>query len=321
MQLRAALLGLAVIAWAPSALADDAADLATARVLGVDGVLLADAGKCREAIEKLTRAEALHHAPTTAGRLGECEIEVGKLVSGTERLNRVVREPLGANPPPVFLAAVARAQKVLDAALPRVATLRIALSAPPRVKVAIAIDGEPAPGAIVDSIRQIDPGTHRVEVTAPGYLPATGEATLKEGQTSSIALELEPDPRAAVPSEVRPVAAVEPVAAPSGPSAAPFVAFGVGALGLGVGIASAITVAHKSSVLDDACGANKVCPESRQSDIREAKMWATTSTVAFGVAGVGIVTGVVLLLTSHGAPARGVRPSVGVGTVSLHGAF
>src|SRR6185369_16034100 len=52
----------------------------------------ADAGKCPEAIEKLTRAEALHHAPTILGRLGECQVNVVEVVTSTENLNTVVRE-------------------------------------------------------------------------------------------------------------------------------------------------------------------------------------------------------------------------------------
>src|SRR5882757_4229211 len=68
--------------------ADDAAEnVAAARTLGIQGVQLADAGKCPEAIEKLQRAETLHHAPTILDRLGECQVSVGELVEGTENLN------------------------------------------------------------------------------------------------------------------------------------------------------------------------------------------------------------------------------------------
>src|SRR3954468_21524420 len=88
---------------ASSSRADDSAEnTAAARTLGVEGVQLADAGKCPEAIEKLTRAEALHHAPTILGRLGECQVAVGQLGVGTENLNSVVREPLATNAPQVY---------------------------------------------------------------------------------------------------------------------------------------------------------------------------------------------------------------------------
>src|SRR3954469_3008571 len=79
-----------------------AADMAAARALGTDGIKLANRGKCAEAIEKLDRAEKLYHAPTTLERLGECHVEIGKLVLGTEELRRVVREQLATDAPKAF---------------------------------------------------------------------------------------------------------------------------------------------------------------------------------------------------------------------------
>src|SRR5262245_6191965 len=50
----------------------DAAVTAAARALAVDGVKLAQADRCGEAIDKLQRAEQLHHSPIVLSRLGEC---------------------------------------------------------------------------------------------------------------------------------------------------------------------------------------------------------------------------------------------------------
>src|ERR1041384_6327106 len=77
-----------------------AADIAAARSLAVEGVKLAQAGKCDEAVDKLERAEKLHHAPIVLASLGECKGGQGKLVQGTEMLRRVVREPLPDHPSP-----------------------------------------------------------------------------------------------------------------------------------------------------------------------------------------------------------------------------
>jgi hypothetical protein len=123
--------------------AEDAPEnIAAARTLGIQGVQLADAGKCPEAIEKLQRAESLHHAPTILGRLGECQVNVGELVEGTENLNAVVREPLSATAPKVFHDAQDRAQKVLTAAMPKIAHLVIRI-APADVKASVAVGGKP----------------------------------------------------------------------------------------------------------------------------------------------------------------------------------
>ncbi len=320
-------LAAATLATSP-ARADDAANTATARALGIEGVTLADAGKCREAIEKLERAEKLHHAPTTATRLAECEIEIGRLVSGTERLQRVVREPLAADAHPAFVAAAARAQKDLAAALPRIATLRLSVKAPAGAKLTITIDDEPASDAILDSNRRTDPGPHKIAVTAHGCKPAATTALLEEGQTKSVVLELHVDP-AAPPEPV--AAAYEPVQpeARGGSKAPAMVAFGVGALGLGAGVLGAVTVSNKSHALESTCDASRVCPTASREDISSAKQWATISTVGFVTAGVGLVSGVVLLLaagapsSSERTPGNGmrVRPVVGLSSVGVDGSF
>jgi hypothetical protein len=315
---------ISVLLMAGAARADDAADTATARALGVDGVTLADAGKCGEAIEKLERAEKLHHAPTTATRLGECEIEAGKLVLGTERLQRVIREPLAANAHPAFVAAVARAQKALDKTLPRIATIRIAVNAPPGAKLAMTIDGEAVSEAAVGTERHIDPGTHTIQVRADGYLPASVRASLSEREKKNVSLELRPDPSWRASTDNGEAAVVTSGEAPSKVPA--IIAFGVGAVGLGIGIYGATVVAEKASVLSSRCDDNRVCSPELQSEISGAKTWATVSTAGFIGAGVGVATGLVLLLASGGSsstPKTGirVRPSVGLTSVGVDGAF
>jgi hypothetical protein len=317
-----------------TARADEAADTAAARMLGVDGVSLADSGDCQQAIEKLKRAEELHHAPTTAGRLGECEIGVGHLVQGTERLQRLLREPLAAGAPAPFVDAMTRARYVLDRALPRIATLRVSVKASPRARFAVTVDGEAMSSALLDNDRPTDPGKHAVEVTAPGFLAAKQDVTLGEGQTSSVAMELLPDPSAPVatpvppPPAVResPAAARPPVEAKpsSGPNVASIVAFSLGGLGLAAGIAGGVVVAVDSSDLSKSCP-SKTCPSSKQDEISAAKTWATVSTVGFAVAGAGLATGLVFLLTGHhsaDAPTEArIRPVVGPLYLGCEGAF
>src|SRR5688572_21340468 len=88
--------GLAILTTTQTAWAgdDDASSTAAARIIGTEGLRLAEAGNCKDAIEKLERAEKLHHAPTTLTKLGECQIQIGRIVAGLESLRRVVREPM-----------------------------------------------------------------------------------------------------------------------------------------------------------------------------------------------------------------------------------
>ncbi|HEU4406111.1 MAG TPA: hypothetical protein VFS43_12655 [Polyangiaceae bacterium] len=346
-------LALAAALGAPSASAQQApgsataAELATARSLGVEGVKLADAGNCGEAVTRLDRAERLHHAPTTLGRLGECHVQLGQIVLGTEMLQRVVREPLAANAPQAFVLAKARAQKVLEQALPKIAKLKISVKAPPEARPQVSIDNEPISSALLEVDRPTDPGTHHVEASAVGFKPASATVTLREGGSESVTITLEPDPNAPRP-DAPPVGptperpgvtsgsgpGVPPQGAVEAPKATPttrLVAYGL----LGIGAAGVITgsvlgalTLSKASDLEAQCP-NKQCytPEA-QDELQSATRLGTWSTVAFGVGGAGLVGGVVLLFTSSsssstssGSPGPAIRPRVGLGSVGLEGSF
>ncbi|HEY1535551.1 MAG TPA: hypothetical protein VGF76_16130 [Polyangiaceae bacterium] len=315
--------------------AEDAPEnVAAARTLGIEGVQLADAGKCPEAIEKLQRAESLHHAPTILDRLGECQVSVGELVEGTENLNAVVREPLAANAPKVFHDAQDRAQKVLASATPRIAHLVIRVT-PAEAKASVAVGGKAVPDALIGSERPTDPGTHEVTATAAGYKPASTTVTLAEGGHQDITLLLERDPNAVAvvpPTSTTPavqtgapVSPPEPAAAHSNTAA--YVLLGVGGAGLIVGGITGALAFGKASDCP-----NKVC--KTQSDLDSAKSMATVSTVTFGVGIVGVAVGTILLLTgnhqseappaqalSRPAPKLAVQPWFGLNSAGLMGSF
>jgi hypothetical protein len=313
--------------------ADDAENTAAARTLGIQGVQLADAGKCPEAIEKLQRAETLHHAPTILGRLGECQVAVGQLVAGTENLNSVVREPLAANAPQVYRDAQDRAKKVLATATPKIAHLTISV-VPPDANPTVTIGGKPIPSALIGAERPTDPGTLEVTATAPGYKAAGQSVTLAEGGHQEITLTLEKDPNAVAPlPPVTTPLVPAPAPAASPPEPAPkkshtlaYVALGVGGAGLLVGTVTGVLALGKASDCP-----NKVC--TNQSKLDDAKSMATISTVGFGVGVVGVALGTILLVTGHSqesAPAQttahyepklSLKPWFGVNTAGLMGSF
>jgi hypothetical protein len=303
-----------------SARADEAADTAAARALGGDGITLADAGDCTQAVEKLRRAEELHHAPSTAGRLGECEILTGRLVTGTERLQRLLREPLPPNAPAPFVDALTRARRVLDHALPRIGTMRISVKVPAGTKVQVTVDGERMPDALLDADRPVDPGHHTITATAVGFYSKSEEVTLSDSESTKVSLELLPDRTARIVPPAEPEAdrgktASSNEPASGGMSPASIVAFSVGSVGLAAGIAGGLVVALDSGDLSKNCTANKICPADKQSEINSAKTWATISTVGFGVAAAGLSTGLMVLLFGNhhesGRTEAKIRPVVG----------
>jgi hypothetical protein len=295
-----------------------AENVAAARSLGLQGIKLADAGDCKSAIEKLSRAEALYHAPSILGRLGECQVAVGQVVTGTENLNRVVREELSATAPKAFKDAQTRARGVLNAALPKIARLTVKVD-PMDAQPQVTVDGAVIPPALIGVERPTDPGAHEIVVTAPGYLEQRSNVTLAEGGSQEISLRLAKDPSAALPSKEPPpqppiVAAVPPASPPadkrSGGSNVPaYVALGVGGTGLLVGGITGFLALGKKSDLKGCVG--NACPTSQKDTLDSAKSMATISTVGFAVGFVGVGVGVVLLLTSnHSSSASLARPAL-----------
>ena len=332
---------------------DSATEIAAARTLAVDGLKLAQAGKCEEAIPKLERAEKLHHSAIVLSRLGECQVTEGKLVEGTEMLRKVLREPLPANPSPALSKAYERAQTVLDSAKPKIAGLTVSVTAPAGADLRLVVDGVAVANTLVDSELPADPGEHVVEASAPGYLKATARVTLGSADKKTVTLKLEVDPNAPAPTAInaRPEAnaaaatqvkatqaAAPPPVAPAPPHKSPsrapaYVSWGVGLAGVGVGTAFGVMAMKGKNDLD--CQ-NDNCPPSSAGAVDTAKRNGNISTIAFAVGGAGLVLGTVLYFSigsgsaqAHASspPARGFaglqrgRAMIGPGSVQLAADF
>lgn len=329
--MRPARAALAALLFAAAARADEPspADVNAARELGKEGIHLADQNKCDEAIDRFARAERLYHAPTILERLGECQVKVGKLVAGIESLQRVVHEPLPDKPPPQFVKARDKAQKLLAGVQGKVAKLKIHVRAPPKVEVAIKIDGEPVSSALVGADRPTDPGEHFVEATAPGYLKSSESVVLKEGGSGEVTLDMKVDPEAPPPKPPEEHAVVAP---PPPPPPAPhgggarvggIVVLGVGVAGLAVGgIFGAVAIGEKSD-LDKRCAVKDQCPPGTQGKIDSANTIGWVSTIGFIAGGACAVAGAAMILFGGGGAPRkaGVVPWIGPGSAGVSGTF
>ena len=360
----AALSALLALPVAPSiARADAPTDdqKAAARILGTDGVRAALAGDCRTAVDKLTRAEALVHAPTTALPLAKCEIQLGKLVAGTEILNRLVNEVLPSNAPEPWVDAKKQAQPLLDASAPRIGKLRVHVDRPAGAAgdVAVTIDGTAIPSVLLDNDRPTDPGAHHVTATAPGMTTAQTDVTLAEGQSQGVSLRLAPLPAGAPAVASAPAPAPAPASASasapasasasasasapalasapapesSSPNRAPaYVVLGIGAAGVVVGtIFGVIALGNKSSLNSDCPAGKNACPASEASTVSSLNSSLNThaaiSTIGLGVGVVGVALGGYLFFSassSSDAPKTGaidVHPWLGPGSAGLNGTF
>lgn len=324
-----------------------ATETAAARSLAVEGLKLAQANNCAEAVPKLERAEKLYHSTVVAIRLGECYVSVGRLVEGTELLRKSLREPQSTEPSPALAKALERAKSLVDSTKPRIAGLTVKVAAVQDMLV--KVDGVVVASAMVDTEIPTDPGEHNVEVTAPGFLRSATRLSLGEGERKSVTLTLTRDPNAVV-APVAPAPEASAKAATTTPSAAPeqtapttsspppapsapnhtaaYVAWGVGAAGLAAGGVLGFLTLQKHNDLKDQCPSG-VCPPEQQGDLDSAKKLGNLSTAAFAVGGAGVVLGTVLFFTvgssSSDRAARGperryagfVRPRVAVGPTQI----
>ena len=101
--------------------------------------------------------------------------------------------------------------------------------------------------------------------------------------------------------------------------------------GVVVGSIFGIMAISQTGSVKDQCSATGACPKDQASDLDSAKTSGTISTIGFVVGGVGIATGVVLLVLGGDAPANAslqanagpvtVTPFVGADQAGFVGSF
>jgi hypothetical protein len=333
------------IVGARPAFAQSDADRATARSLGVDGQGALDRKDYKTAEDHFRRADSLVHAPTLELGLARSLAGLGRFVEAQETYNRIVREGVPPTAPDAFKRALADAKKEVDAVGPKIGGVTIVVRGAngtdvPNVKV--ELDGAAVSTASLGVRRSVDPGSHTLQVSADGYKAAELHFDIPPGGSIDEPVTLEVDTTAAPAggTPVSPMPATPEPATTSGGHGArsvlPWVAFGVGAVGLGLGAVTGFMAMNEHSTLADECPAmqcdTKTNPKSGN-DLDTYHTLATLSTVGFIVGGVGVAAGVVLLLTqpkTESSPAANapaapqafrVVPVVGPGSIGLVGQF
>ena len=345
------LLGIGLLATREAAAQTDE-QRAAARALATDGAKAFNEGRWQEAVDMFTRAESLVHAPPHLLFLARAQERLGRLVRAREAYLKITKETLSAAAPQAFRDAQASAEQELRAIEPRIGSLTISVEgAEGASDLTVMVDGQPMPAALIGVPRPIDPGDHEVQAVAAGYRGQPAQVKLLDGERKAVALKLERDPNAAVaapagetapvaaaPGALAPVTTEPPPATSSSPNQGmrigSYVAFGVGAVGLGLGTYFLIDSRGKRSDADaknEQCEAQLRCsandPLAKEVDDLDdqARSALTLSIVGFAVGGVGIATGTVLFLAS--SPKEGaqagftVRPVIGLGAAGVAGTF
>ncbi len=296
------------------ALAQSDEDKAAARSLAKEGIDAYGNGKHAEALDLLSRAEAIFHAPPHVLYIARSQAALGKLVAARESYLKVMREDLPASAPKAFKDAQQQAKEEAAAIEPRIASLRINLEGAGGAKVSVKLDGQPVSAALIGVYRPTDPGKHTVTAYPPGRSPVEQSVELADGEKKEVKLALS---GAGAPGTGIPQSSVDdPDAGQGGPKTGPDKKTGgglntlmiVGIAGLGVGLGGVVVGAiftakfgSKSAAADSKFieyGCNQkpnvgpACTPARQAEIDGLDGDAATS----GTIGViGLAAGGVLL--------------------------
>src|SRR5262249_22060034 len=149
-------------------------------------------GRCDRAMSLWKLAEAKYHAPTILLRIARCQALMGKVVAAAATLEAIAADTLPADAPAPFLAARHDAIEELPGVRERIAELTVRTGASVAMTpLAIEIDGAPAESR--DRVFHLDPGTHRVRISASD---STWEHnfTLDDGERRTVNVALRTPP-------------------------------------------------------------------------------------------------------------------------------
>ena len=300
---------------------------AVAEQLFNEGRTLAAQGKWADACPKFEASLQRDPALGTRLNLATCDLHIGKLATAWG----LFREAAD-------LAKKANDMKRADYAIQQAASLEPRL---PKLVITVQVtspsgmvvqrDGAAVASAELGVALYVDPGTHEVTASAPGYQSVTTKIVAEEAKTATITLpEL-----VAKPEETKPAGGDKPVEKPisdDAPEPAPvsptrkYIAYGVGGGGIamvGVGLVFGAQAMSKNSKAKDLCGSDLDCSGDNfaegQQLIHDGRTRGTVATifVAAGLAAIG--AGVALYLTAPHASEQARQTAI-VPTIDRNGA-
>ena len=312
-------LAIGVMAFAPTAAAQQPADSKRAEVLFQEGKKLLDAGKTEFACAKLQESYGLDPAVGTLGLLAHCHEVAGKRALAWREYTRtaeLAQKAGQARREQVARDLAANLEKSMPSLRINVPSLVTDLS--------ISRSGELVPDTEWGKPIPVDPGTIEIRATAPGrkswsqtvQAPAGHEAIeVNVPELKSEKPDAEPAPAASSTSKgAEPAAKTEPKQPPAdeparqpaeaaGGSIVPgLLVTGVGVVGIGLGSVFGLRAMSKNSDSKNYCNASNECAPQGGTLRDDAKSAATISTIAFGLGAAGLGVGLVMLLGSGSSP-------------------
>ena len=192
------------------------ADRRAARDLYQAGSEAQKAGKFAEALDAFQRSFSVFEAPTTALRVAQCQAALGHLVEAEEDYRALGSAKIPEGSPEAFTQAQQAARVEMAQVTPRIPSVKIVTTPLPSQApgLTVTIDGQPMNVALVGASRPVNPGSHKIVASAPGFVPAEQMLTIQERETRDVALVL------------RRTAGAQPVATATNPAAGGYAPIG-----------------------------------------------------------------------------------------------
>jgi hypothetical protein len=255
------------------------ADREAARNLAGKGYEALEAGQYKRAIELFEQAEARFHAPPHWLYMARAQIKLGRLLEAKASLEHIADEKLAADAPAPFKEAQASARTELRDLEPKIPSLTVVIEgeAPPGARV--LVDDVPLKSEDLGHPVRRNPGPHLIKGEAPGF-PAVERTVVLEAGGGDAA-------RVSLPFIKRGSPYIVPAA----------VSFSLGAVGIGVGVTTAILSLNAK--------------ESAKNNLRIGEI------TGFAVGGAGIIAGIVLVAVRPKPSVATTPLNVGIGPGSL----
>lgn len=172
----------------PAHAQENPADIATARELFREGLVLSREERWEEARVKLEQSLSLKQTPLTYYTLAVAEKKSGHPVAALEHFKTFLAQPQNAKTEG-FVPGAEKAVAELERLVARV-TIEVSPASIPELDV--KIDGKLVPEVALGRPRLVDPGEHEVMARAPGYLPTGDTFSVEAQQSASVSLTLTP---------------------------------------------------------------------------------------------------------------------------------
>jgi hypothetical protein len=318
---------LVLAAWPSAARAQASPSAPLAEKLFIEGKDLMRAGdpaSLQQACDKLAASQRLDPGVGTLVVLALCHEKQGKTATAWSEFTEAAAQAAHAGE--ADRERYAREHVAgLEARLHKV----VLEMTPPAGGAELMLDGQPLPGGTIGAEIPLDPGTHSIEMTAPGKRKWARQVEIAaDAGVTRVPVQLE-DAEGPAAQTVAPPERVERPLPSAGGTARTvgFVALGAGAVALATGVIFELRAQSLKSNSDNeahqAAGAQLAGDQASHDSLKQqadgdyasAQTSQTVAIVAGGVAAVAVAAGVTALLmsssSSHPTSGVQVRPDVG----------